>query len=811
MFIGRREGSITAYLTLIMFLVLALIATCIEAARVSAAQGYANRVLNTALRSTLGDYYMPLYDNYHLFGLDTGFGDKNIQEAELIERIQNTMEDSFEPKTNFLFLQQSADRNFLICNPKVDTIKIRERRTFLNNNGREFKNQTINYQKYSAAASLLEEFLGKCNLLTETEEINELLEDKLEVETQLYEIDKQMLKLVQYIDGFAIEDSGIRLDSKGNPGISDPFVKKLVNFTVSEDTVQINQPVLYKAIKDKYINPSACIDELIGLGKEAIHKKARVEELSAELEILLLDADYDDPEYVMQENSLKQWLFEAELEFGSCVSKINSLQNKLNQLPPLTLVSVEYALSCVDTILNTRESSRTGIEEYVDKVKASEEFLGEDYYEELLKEAEQMSSYSDESVSKLSIVYNITQMRETLINNRNLLTKIEKYQIPAYSPDITSYESWRATLLSLNTVFNDFSHEGLGIDYSSFNLTKESNGALSTFESLVNAGVAGLVIEDVEALSKGAVIEENLISTKQSIEKETSSMDMDELLSNTSNENETYDTTSSFEQAGLPIGDIIAEGSNTLIENILYIAYLEEHFSDYISKDATNEQVLSYELEYILYGNPTDKENIEAVVMRIVIVRAVVNLLHVLTDTEKGNTALIYATAIVGFTGLQFLISITKYIILFIWAFEAALVETAAIILGKEVPILTTKKNFTVQFSEILTMSKSNILRKAKNYESAKEGLRFGYKDYLRLFFLLQNKPKQYYRTMDLVQENIRYMYDSNFLLSRCVTDYEVRVNFYMPEMFLSMPFIKNSDMRSVKGYEFTLDAAVSY
>lgn len=806
---NQKEGSITAYLTLILFLVLALITTCVEAARVSTARVYADRVLNTALQSTLGEYYLPLYEKYHLFGLDIGYGETNNNETELVGRIIQTMEDSLNPEMNSLYLQSNANKNFLLCNLTVDSITIKERRSIIDKNGDILKKQAIQYQKYNSAADLLKEFFEKFNLLTTTEESNELLDRKVEVETKLYEIDKKMLQLIQYIDGFEVDENGIKVNKKGNPTTSDSFAKKIVNFPVTQNSVQLNNSTLYAAIQASYVNPSTIISELILKGEEAVNKKEQWEEYEDELDELLEENDYLNPVYIANVISLSNAVRNARNAYENCITDINSKQNKLESLVIKSLESTEDAIRCINDINKLRRESSSYVDSLIESVTAAKDKLEQSFYEELLNSSNEMKTYTNESITKLGIIYNITQMKESLESNKEVLININKKGTPQFSVGIIN--SWKNGLQSIDSMFKKYSHNGLAIDYSSFKLEVESNKALSTFKSLINSGIASLVIEDLDKLSKAKLPEEDLISTSMNITKENSNAAMDEMLSNVSKDKKDNAMVGTFDQAGVSIGGVLVESGNTILENILYISYVEDHCSDFISKDATDEQVLNYELEYILFGNTKDNENIEATAKRIVLIRAIVNLLHVFTDSQKANTALAFATALVGFSGLPFLVSITKYIVLFIWAFEAALVETAAIMQGKDVPILTTRENFTIEFSEVLSMSKANIINKAKNYESAKKGLYFGYKDYIRLFLLAQNKPRQNYRTMDLIQENLRYVYDSDFLLPRCLTNYEVIATFEMPQVFLSMPFITDSKMRSVSGYEYKINAAVSY
>lgn len=797
----EREGSITAYLTLILLLIIAIITTCVESARVTTAKTYANRVLNTAMRSTLGEYYLPLYDRYHLFGLDIGYGEVNKNEEELLHRITQTMKDSLNPEVSPLFLLMNKNKNFLICNVSFDEVVIRERKTMLDKNGELLKRQAVQYQKYHSAADLLKEFIKKFNLLVDMEESSELLDQKIEVETRLYEIDKQMLQLVEYIDGFEVDETGIKIIKKGQVSVKNKFAKKIINASVSQDTVQINNSILYSQIRDKYINPQSIIIEMISLGEEAVTKKAELETYEDELNKLLEEFDILNPTDLAEVIYLRHLVSSVRDNYENCIFQINDKYRDLKTLVNDTLEATKNALECMESINKSKREASKYVDSFIDYVNNAKDSLEQSFLDELLKSSDDMKAYTEDSSTKLNIIYNMSLMQETLEKNEDVLQRMKSHNVSEFN--VGNINSWRSELQNLQSMFSKYTHEGLVIDYSSFKLETQSNKVLSSFKSLINSGIASLVLEDINALSKTVLPSNNLISSSMNVIKEDTKVDMDEMLSQVTEDKIDADKSVSFKQVGMNFGNVLIDSADTILENILYIAYLENHCSNFLSGDAFNEQVLNYELEYILSGNTIDKENVESIATRIVLIRSIVNLLHVLTDTQKVNTALSFATAVVGFSGLPFLVSITKYIALFVWAYEAALVETAAIMLGKTVPILPTKDSFTLEFSEIIGMDKENIISKAKKYRSAQQGFNFEYKDYLRVFLLLQNKEKQNYRTMDLIQENIKYVYDDNFMLSRCVVNYEIRAKFKMPQVFVSM--------KGIKGYEYYINAAVSY
>lgn len=84
----RAKGSITVYLSLVLLLILSLLLTLIESARVGALEAEANRSALTAAESLFSEYNRTLLSEYDLFALDGGYG----KEEFAIEDAQGRME-----------------------------------------------------------------------------------------------------------------------------------------------------------------------------------------------------------------------------------------------------------------------------------------------------------------------------------------------------------------------------------------------------------------------------------------------------------------------------------------------------------------------------------------------------------------------------------------------------------------------------------------------------------------------------------------------------------------------------------------------
>jgi hypothetical protein len=256
----------------------------------------------------------------------------------------------------------------------------------------------------------------------------------------------------------------------------------------------------------------------------------------------------------------------------------------------------------------------------------------------------------------------------------------------------------------------------------------------------------------------------------------------------------------------------IGEGINQITELLLYQEYLKEHFESYPIGDnelsGRKPSVLAYELEYLLVGKTTDRENLASVISRIVFLRMLLDFVTILGDKARCEEAKLAAVAIVGFTGLPMLINITQAALLMVWSFAEALVDTCALILGKQVPVL--KQKLTLQFPELFLLNRSFLRTKAEAFTASKQ-LSFSYQDYLRMFLLIKNKKDLTCRSMDLIQENLHLRYEESVKLKDCLFGFESTAEYSIDTKFIAIPFLRNYINHDIVGYRFSCKGSYSY
>lgn len=198
-------------------------------------------------------------------------------------------------------------------------------------------------------------------------------------------------------------------------------------------------------------------------------------------------------------------------------------------------------------------------------------------------------------------------------------------------------------------------------------------------------------------------------------------------------------------------GNGILTTSDSIIDkatgDYLLREYLMEKNSNFISyKDKA---VLKYQIEYLLFGNDEDLENLEAVVKNILLIREGINYLYLISDQGRVAQADALALLVSGMLLSPEIKDAVKATILFAWSYAESVKDVRILLDGHPVPLQKSSSTWNTPLSSLL-MFTSNL----GDYEVSSQGMT--YEDYLRFFLTLKSEQQILYRFMDLCEMDIR-------------------------------------------------------
>ncbi len=244
------------------------------------------------------------------------------------------------------------------------------------------------------------------------------------------------------------------------------------------------------------------------------------------------------------------------------------------------------------------------------------------------------------------------------------------------------------------------------------------------------------------------------------------------------------------------------EGDAGLLEKAMTAEYCQVFFNHFCD---TGGKETAYEMEYLLFGEESDRENLTASAERLLAVREGMNLIHILGDSEKRNQARTLAAAIVGAFGLLPLVSITAFLIMGLWAFGEAVADVKALLSGGKVPVLKGKEDWSLSLDGLFGFAAGKGLEGSKNRESG-----LSYEQYLTIFLFFSPAARLLYRMMDVIEMNLKREQE-NFKLSRCAYRVDIQAQLCGKHVYFSLGLLKSMAGFGQAVYPLTASAAKAY
>ena len=181
------------------------------------------------------------------------------------------------------------------------------------------------------------------------------------------------------------------------------------------------------------------------------------------------------------------------------------------------------------------------------------------------------------------------------------------------------------------------------------------------------------------------------------------------------------------------------------------------------------DKMLEYELEYILQGKSSDRENLESVLFHLFWIRMAGNYVCLMQDAERVAEAETLALTISTLVLLPEMSEALKQMILVAWSGGESVMDLRCLLDGRKVPLLKTAENWTVSLMQLPT-----LLTDGGSVRGNDTGEGIGYSDYLRSYLFLQSPSQVTMRTLDCVEGNLNLNHIS-FRADQCVTKLEIQ------------------------------------
>lgn len=215
----------------------------------------------------------------------------------------------------------------------------------------------------------------------------------------------------------------------------------------------------------------------------------------------------------------------------------------------------------------------------------------------------------------------------------------------------------------------------------------------------------------------------------------------------------------------------VPEGLGSFESHILFNEYILTHFGCYTAPDT--EGVLSYQAEHILQGKASDRENLEAMVTKLLAIREAANIVFLYSDPMKSEELEAASAAISMLLYIPVAQPVIKALLAAGWAFCESLVDVRGLLHGRKVPVMKSEGTWQVSLAGIPSLLEEGGLDMAGGNDEG--GM--SYRDYLRIMLALADSRVQLTRTLDMVEANIRRAGRDGFRIDCCMEALTVEVS----------------------------------
>lgn len=194
-------------------------------------------------------------------------------------------------------------------------------------------------------------------------------------------------------------------------------------------------------------------------------------------------------------------------------------------------------------------------------------------------------------------------------------------------------------------------------------------------------------------------------------------------------------------------------------DDLYFDEYIVAKLGNYL--EPKENTALDYEVEYVLVGANSDVANEIMVVPEIFLIRVGADLVSLNLAKDKREKISAVASLISAF--IEVPEPIITEIILFIWAQPEAVTDVIDIMKGEKIPLIKRSDEINVSVDGLLPYIASLVDFEAMPKEEADTGniledinIKLGYKDYLRILLYEMPLTIKTYRTMDMIEHDMR-------------------------------------------------------
>ncbi|GEM_PF-105715 len=584
-------------------------------------------------------------------------------------------------------------------------------------NGKYLVDEIIAYMDDAIYSELYQEMKDTDKASKQAKAVTEVTDQIVHCQEKSVEKNKHLLRALMWTEGIETTDSGFVIRRNMPVYHGRTFAKGLLAGEITMQEAAVDEEKVFTAVNNAEGYTSAT--QSLNILQEALEQ----------IEVLCEEEEENQEE-------IEDWVEAYNAESGYLAQNLEA-----------ACEGYEKAIQALEAYENTQVEMQ---QEYVsckELLERNKENMQDDVYDRFDKDINEMQteqkavSFCDEEVLYTALIRNYNQV----LTMKELAQEIDTQEVAAQQ------ESLLDCIQTLEYELGQYDLSDIRFSYAdvSFEQDGEGIGAIRQLYQKLKDGVVGIVIGD-----------------KQISEK---TIRGNEQFAHLANEHHVSG------------GQDVLGGMAMLKKQGLYHEYVMTHFPDYSEYQQEDGSIrtdtgkaLDYMVEYIIAGEPSDRENLGDIVTKLSILREGTNLTHLIMDASKRGQAYDLAVTLVGFTGNLAVIKAAQYTIMAAWAYAESLMDIKELLAGGNVELIKQSADWHLSLDSMLKM---DWLEDKAEFRKDKKGL--DYSGYLRLL-LLQQSGRKYYNMMAAMEIRMEELGLKAFRMRDYLCGMKAKMNFFV-------------------------------
>lgn len=435
----RLKAQITVFAALSIMLVMSVLSVCLKSASQAGMYADIDMAAGLSVESVFAGYSNKLLSEFDIFAVKADDSGDFSAESLL----------DYYAKSN---IEGICDSNEV----KYISSKLEDMVYMTDESGIGLESQAVAYMKYAIAEDFLKGIAGIEEECEKAEKVQQITNEIIECEEQIFRADSVILELIQYVEGIRTNSGGLVIRNGKAVATGEYFVKALLSEDVSPKETAVDSKHVYTALTtagSRYVNADKLIKDM--------------------LENVELYQESGD-EYCLERYALNyNYLFDA-------VQKV--------------LSKTKQAISTLEEYKTASADCGKSVASCIDMVNKNKDFLDTEVYDNLMLDLEELKSSNQSDVKSLC---DVETVRIGLNQKQTALMGL-KQKLEVVSEELSS-ENCDKVNQGLNECLKSIAaldNTKLKFDYSmiDFSASGEGKGVIDRLKSTLEDGICALVL-----------------------------------------------------------------------------------------------------------------------------------------------------------------------------------------------------------------------------------------------------------------------------------------------------------------------------